>query len=110
MHRARLEDMIKGWFVGDFSPAALRTPAAEVAVKRYAAGDAEERHHHKIATEVTVVVEGQVELAGVTYGPGDILVLEPGEATDFRARTAAVTVVVKVPSVAGDKYPGDAAC
>ena len=29
----RLENMTKGWFVGDFKPAVLRTDAVEVAVK-----------------------------------------------------------------------------
>ena len=38
--------------------------------------------------------------------PGNVL-LEPGEATDFRALEATTTVVVKMPSVIGDKYPVD---
>ena len=42
---------------------------------------------------------------GRTYGAGDIIVLEPGEATDFRALEKTTTVVVKMPSVLGDKYP-----
>ena len=28
----RLDDMVKGWFVGDFEPTALRTAACEVSV------------------------------------------------------------------------------
>ena len=35
---------------------------------------------------------------------GDIIVLEPGEATDFEAITDAINVVVKVPGALGDKY------
>jgi hypothetical protein len=31
----RLDDMVKGWFVGDFEPTALRTAACEVSVKHY---------------------------------------------------------------------------
>jgi hypothetical protein len=38
MRLYRLEDMTKGWFVGDFAPAALRSAAAEAAVKTYPAG------------------------------------------------------------------------
>ena len=38
------------------------------------------------------------------YGPGDIIMIEPGEATDFEALSDVTTVVVKTPSVAGDKY------
>ena len=37
---------------------------------------------------------------------GDIIVLEPGKATDFEALTDAVNVVVKVPGAWDDKYMG----
>ena len=100
----RLDDMIKGWFVGDFSPAALRTQAAEVAVKTYKAGDSENRHLHKVAVEVTLVLNGTVEMCGRRFGPGEIIKLLPGEATAFSAVTDTTTVVVKLPSVLGDKY------
>ena len=107
MRKARLGDMVKGWFVGDFSPVAYRTPAAEVAVKEYKSGDAEERHVHRIATEVTLVFKGVVQMNGVRYGEGEIVVLDPGEATDFRCLADAITVVVKVPGAKDDKYPAD---
>jgi quercetin dioxygenase-like cupin family protein len=98
--------MTKGWFVGDFAPTALRTTAAEVAVKTYRAGDREDRHHHKVATEITLILSGEVRMNGATYRTGDIVRIEPGESTDFEAVTDTTTVVVKVPSAAGDKYPG----
>jgi quercetin dioxygenase-like cupin family protein len=40
----------------------------------------------------------------IEYDEGDIILMEPGEATDFKAITDAMNVVVKVPSVKGDKY------
>lgn len=104
MHVARLSDMTKGWFVGDFEPAVLRTTGAEVGVKRYRAGDREAFHLHRVATEVTVVLSGEVEMGGRRLREGDIVRLDPGEGTDFIALEDAVTVVVKVPSVQGDKY------
>lgn len=109
MKHHRLEDMVKGWFVGDFAPVAFRTPGVEVGVKSYNAGDLENEHHHKIATELTVIVSGRVRMLGRTWSAGDILTIEPGEATAFEALTDTVTVVVKLPSAAGDKYPGSAA-
>lgn len=103
----RLSDMTGGWMVGDFEPACLRTTACEVACKHYEAGAAESAHVHRVATELTLVVSGQVRMNGRLLGAGDILVLEPGQAADFRALTATTTVVVKLPSVIGDKYPVD---
>ena len=55
MRTARLNDMTRGWFVGNFSPTLLATEAAEVAVKEYVPGDYEPAHYHKIATEITVI-------------------------------------------------------
>jgi quercetin dioxygenase-like cupin family protein len=104
MHVARLEDMVKGWFVGDFEPSVLRTKEAEVAVKHYRAGDREEWHVHRVATEVTLVISGSVEMSGRRYGAGSIITLEPGEGTDFVAIEDSVNVVVKLPSARGDKY------
>lgn len=104
MKSAHLRDMIKGWFVGQFDGALVSTGACEVAVKHYKAGDAESAHFHKVATEVTAVVSGRVRMAGREWGPGDIIVLEPGEVTDFEALTDAVNVVVKTPGALNDKY------
>jgi hypothetical protein len=98
--------MVKGWFVGDFEPSVAHSTVCEVAVKHYAAGEYEEIHHHRVATQVTVIVSGRVSLMGKILGPGDIVLLEPGEATDFLVLTDAVCAVVRLPSVRGDKYPG----
>lgn len=103
MRRDRLETMVKGWFIGDFNPAALKTTACEVAIKHYAAGDYEAAHVHMIATEVTAIVVGQVRMGGRDWEAGDILTIAPSEATDFLALTDTITVVVKMPSAPDDK-------
>lgn len=100
-----LSDMMKGWFVGNFEPCALSTTAAEVGVKTYRAGEVEATHVHRIATEVTLVLSGEVEMNGERFTSGRIITLAPGEAASFRALTDATTVVVKTPSAPGDKYP-----
>jgi anti-sigma factor ChrR (cupin superfamily) len=100
-----LSDMVGGWMVGDFEPVCLRTPACEVACKHYEPGASEAAHVHRIATELTLIASGRVVMNGRTFAAGDIVMLEPGEATDFRALEPTTTVVVKMPSVAGDKYP-----
>lgn len=101
----KLANMTKGWFVGDFTPNLIHSTDVEVAIKHYKAGDQEARHVHKIATELTAVLNGTVEMNGVQYHDGDIVVIEPGDATDFKALTDVTTVVVKNPSAPDDKYP-----
>jgi len=100
----RLENMTKGWFVGDFSPTVLKTGAVEVAVKHYKAGDHEGRHYHKVATELTVIVSGEVSMNGIKHGAGAIICIEPNESTDFTALTDATTTVVKFPGAKDDKF------
>lgn len=105
MRRARLEDMTGGWFVGDFSPTVLRTSACEVAVKSYQAGAEEGWHWQEEATELTAIVSGSAEMAGLVLTAGDVIMLEPGEqdASGFRALTDVTLVAVKLPSLPNDK-------
>jgi hypothetical protein len=104
MKKFLLNSMTKGWFVGNFSPTALKNEGVEVAVKNYNSGDYESEHYHKIATELTLILNGRVRMNGMEYKNGDIVLIEPGESSDFMALTEVTTVVVKVPCVAGDKY------
>lgn len=100
----KLQNMTKGWFIGNFEPTLFNTDQFEVAVKQYKAGEKEEKHYHKVATETTVIVSGMVLMNGKTYNSGEIITIEPGEATDFEALTDTITTVVKIPCVKDDKY------
>ncbi len=100
----RIEEMIKGWFIGNFEPSLYQTNDVEVGVKQYKAGDHETSHCHKIATEFTVILNGEVEMSGKRYKDGDIIKINPGISTDFKALTDVTTVVVKIPGVNNDKY------
>ena len=62
MEVANLKDMVRGWFIGAFSPVAHSTPAVEVGFKSYTKGDKEARHFHKIATELYYVLEGEGQI------------------------------------------------
>jgi anti-sigma factor ChrR (cupin superfamily) len=101
----KLDDMVRGWFVGDFEPTVHRSSEVEVAIKAYSAGETEARHVHRIATELTAVVSGSVHMDGADLHAGDIVEIAPGQPSDFLALTDAVVVAVKLPAVAGDKYP-----
>lgn len=107
MEVKQLSDMFKGWFVGNFEPTLLKTKDVEVAVKEYEAGDYEEFHHHRIATELTCIIDGVVEMNSKRYTSGDIIMIPPKEGTDFKAITKVKNVVVKYPGANNDKYIGE---
>jgi quercetin dioxygenase-like cupin family protein len=104
MIKGKLAKMVKGWFVGNFEPTIYRTNDVEVAVKDYKAGDREAWHFHKLATEITVILSGQVRMAGEEHRAGDIVLLSPGEGSAFEVLEDARTVVVKIPGANNDKY------
>ena len=104
MKSAKLADMVKGWFIGNFEPTLYRTNDVEVAVKEYSAGAYESKHYHKVATEITVIQSGRVKMFDRIFVSGDIVIVEPNDATDFEALEDTVTVVVKIPGANNDKY------
>lgn len=101
----KLNKFNRGWFIGDFHLALTRTKDFEVAVKYYKKGDAESSHVHKVAEEMTLVVYGKCRMNDVILEKGELAVVEPGEAVEFKALEDSANVVVKIPSVIGDKYP-----
>lgn len=105
MKIAKLDDMIKGWFIGNFEPSLCKTNDVEVAVKKYNKGDFEDKHYHKIATEYTLIISGRVRMNNKEYKEGDIIIMEPYETTDFEClEDNTINVVVKLPGANNDKY------
>lgn len=102
-----LGDMVGGWFVGAFEPVSHFTKDVEVAVKHFSAGYRGRAHHHKIATEVTLLLSGCARMAGYELRAGDIVTLIPGISSVFEALEDCVTVVVKHPGMLDDKFYDD---
>lgn len=104
LEKYNLDEMFKGWFIGNFEPSLFKTNDVEIGVKKYKEGEFENSHFHKIATEFTVIISGVVEMNGVQYFENDIIKIIPGVSTNFKAITDVVTVVVKLPGANNDKY------
>lgn len=104
MKNYRIEDFKLGWFVGDFSPTIINSPFIEVAYHKHKVGDDLKSHYHKLAQEVTVVVDGVVEVNNRRFHEGDIFVIQPYEVSEAKVIADCKLIVVKAPSVPGDKY------
>lgn len=98
------KDMIGGWFVGDFEPTAYKTKDFEVSYKTHYQGEVWDNHYHKVATEINYLIRGKMKLSGTTLEEGDIFTLHPGEIAVPEFLTDCELVVVKTPSIKGDKY------
>jgi len=106
MQTNKIDDFTKGWFVGNFSPALLHSRDFEVAVKWFKAGDSEPLHKQITATEITVVIEGQIKLGDKMFSRGDVITIPPGEFAAFESLTDSALVCVKSPSLPDDKVLG----
>jgi hypothetical protein len=104
MVKHKLDNFFKGWILGNFEPTLHFTTDFEIAIKYYTAGDKEEKHYHKLATEYTAIVYGRVKMNGIEYTKGDIIEIAKNEATNFEVIEDTATVVVKLPSAKNDKY------
>lgn len=100
----KLQDFTRGWLVGNFHPAILKTTDFEFAVQYFEAGQKHDKHYHKVAEELTVIVYGEFDFNGQRLTAGDVVLLKPGEAAEFLCLKQGATAVVKIPSVKGDKY------
>lgn len=100
----QLDEFTKGWLVGDFEPAIIKTEQFEFAIKYYQAGDHETKHLHKIGRELTVAVTGAYRLNDQIFKAGEAVDLPAGEAAEFECLESGATAVIKFPSVKDDKY------
>jgi len=93
-----------GWFVGAFPETAYLTNDCEVAYKTHSAGERWDTHYHQIATEINYLISGSMSINDRVFEAPIVFVIEPGEIAQPTFLTDVSLVVVKVPSVLGDKY------
>lgn len=103
MRTRRLDEFVRGWVVGDFTPSIHRNQHVEVAVTTHLAGEPTFPHLHKESTEINIVVRGSLEANGSQLGPKDIFIYERGETcfVDFIEDTT--LVVIRFPAAPNDK-------
>jgi hypothetical protein len=104
MDTYRLSDFKNGWVVGGFLPTILHSRDMEVGVQSFPAGAPTRDHYHAKAIEINIVITGTVQINGVEYSDGDIFVLHPYEVSTSHFVKNTTIVIIKAPSVPGDKY------
>lgn len=104
MQIRNIDEMTRGWFIGNFDPSILKTDLFEVGLLTHKKGEIWPRHYHIIATEYNLLISGSMTICGRTIEPGTIFVLEPNEVADPIFHEDCQVLCVKVPSVKADKY------
>lgn len=104
MNILKMSDMIGGWFVGNFEPTAFKTSEFEVCYKVHPKGEQWPVHYHKVATEINYIIRGSMRLNDTLLTQGDIFILKPYEVATPEFLEDCELIVVKTPSIVGDKY------
>jgi len=104
MKTDKLNNMVRGWLIGDFYPSVMRTKDFEVGIMSHKQGENWEAHYHAVATEYNVLLDGKMTVNGVHMETGDIFVIEPNEIASCVFLEDCRLLCVKTPSVIGDKY------
>ena len=99
-----LDRFIRGWIIGDFQPNIVQTKDFEFGLKKYKKGDTEDKHFHKKAEEITIIINGIFRMNDNTLKEGDIVLVEKNEVVSFECLKNGYTAVLKIPSVKNDKY------
>lgn len=99
-----ISNYMRGWFVGDFVPAIHKTSEFEVGLLIHKKGEVWDSHFHKRAREINLLIEGRMLMHGTEISAGQIFVLEPWEIADPIFLEDCKVLVIKTPSVKGDKY------
>lgn len=100
----KLNEMKRGWFIGDFCPSVLRTKEFEVAVLTHKKNENWPTHYHKLATEINLLLKGKMSINEININQGDIFVIEPNEVSSPFFHEDCEILCIKTPSVIGDKY------
>ena len=105
MRRFKLSDSgARGWFIGDFPEAVVRSQDFEVCFQTNLAGEKYIAHYHKIVTELQLITRGCMVLNGEEFRKGDIVIVDVNEVAEGYYTEDTDTVAVKWPSVTDDKY------
>ena len=107
MKKFRIEDMVRGWFVGDFSPSVINTDKFEVCYRKVRKGQDEKKHFHRLTNEITVVVRGRIQINGETFVEGDIFLIDKEEIVDSVVLEDSEIIAVRDGSHPDDKFEID---
>lgn len=103
MNIYKMNQMKGGWFIGNFEPSVLKTTQFEIGILKHKKGEQWPKHKHKYAEEYNYIIEGQMTIQNTLLSSGDIFILNRGEIADPVFLEDCVVIVVKVPSIPGDK-------
>jgi len=104
MKITNIKDYKDGWIVGGFKPSAFFTKDFEVCYKTHKKNEKWDAHYHKVGTEISLLISGEMVIQGKNLKSGDVFTIFPYEVADPIFLTDCTVLVIKTPSDTSDKY------
>lgn len=99
-----IHNFSKGWIVGDFEPTLIPNSPVTIGILHCKKGHAADGHFHKMHTEYNIIISGKAQIENVICNSGDIFVYEPLDRANVVYLEDTTVLVIKYPSINGDKY------
>jgi quercetin dioxygenase-like cupin family protein len=100
---SNINEMTRGWFVGDFEPSVFKTKDFEVGYLHHKKGEIWQVHYHAFMTEVNLLVKGKMILNDIEINEGQIFVIHKNDIACPIFLEDCFIICIKIPSVIGDK-------
>jgi CTP:phosphocholine cytidylyltransferase-like protein len=95
---------VRGWLIGDFEPALIRSTDIEVGILSHKKGEKWPFHYHSEATEINLLISGEMKVNGITIRCGDIFVFNKNIISCPDFIDDCTVLCVKIPSRPKDKH------
>lgn len=99
----KVEDMFRGWYVGNFEPSVYKTKDFEAGYLLHKKGEIWDAHYHEHMIEINLLVKGKMILNDIEINEGEIFKIDKNEIACPIFLEDCYIFVLKVPSVPGDK-------
>ncbi len=104
MEKYNIKNMKGGWFIGNFIPSVYRTKQFEVCFKQHLKEDKWLTHYHKHCIEINYLIRGSMTVNNELLVKGDIFIFNKEEVCAPIFLTDCELIVIKTPSIPGDKH------
>jgi len=99
-----IDDFVRGWFIGDFTPSIYKTNEYELGVLSHSENEKWGFHFHKEADEINFLLEGRMKLNDKIIEKNSLFVIPKNQIACPIFLKDCQIICIKVPSVPTDKY------
>jgi len=99
----KLEDMFRGWFIGNFEPSIFKYSGVEIGYLHHKKNEKWQTHFHNNLIEVNLLVQGKMILNDIEINKNEIFVIDKKILACPIFLEDCYIMCIKIPSMVGDK-------